>query len=332
MAEKDTKITFSALLESVDGLTDEFKAQAPKIFEEAVAARVEEAKAEVTAELTKSLEESFQAKLAEEVESAKSEAKKEAQKEALEESAQAFTAKIDELTAKNVELEESMKEAQAEADAKYNTLTENLHEVAKQLTEEAMGELGQKLDGWLEYCAHEYVEGHKPTMVQAEEVEIARKFMENIKGLMEGFNMANVEGAQVLKDQIADLEEENKNVYHELSESLARAQALEATIDSMKTTALVEGLKEGMTDTDKERFQVVVEALDLPFDQFETKAKELAESFKTAEPEVKVEDPKPTIVTESKVVETKQPEAKPKQEAIDADVAWVLASLQRHNA
>ena len=328
MAEKDTKITFSALLESVDGLTDEFKAHAPKIFEEAVAARVEEAKAEVTAELTKSLEESFQAKLAEEVESAKSEAKK----EALEESAQAFTAKIDELTAKNVELEESMKEAQAEADAKYNALTENLHEVAKQLTEEAMGELGQKLDGWLEYCAHEYVEGHKPTMVQAEEVEIARKFMENIKGLMEGFNMANVEGAQVLKDQIADLEEENKNVYHELSESLARAQSLEATIDSMKTTALVEGLKEGMTDTDKERFQVVVEALDLPFDQFETKAKELAESFKTAEPEVKVEEPKPTIVTESKVVETKQPEAKPKQEAIDADVAWVLASLQRHNA
>ena len=324
MAEKDTKITFSALLESVDGLTDEFKAQAPKIFEEAVAARVEEAKAEVTAELTKSLEESFQAKLAEEVESAK--------KTALEESAQAFTAKIDELTAKNVELEESMKDAQAEADAKYNALTENLHEVAKQLTEEAMGELGQKLDGWLEYCAHEYIEGHKPTMVQAEEVEIARKFMENIKGLMEDFNMANVEGAQVLKDQIADLEEENKNVYHELSESLARAQALEATIDSMKTTALVEGLKEGMTDTDKERFQVVVEALDLPFDQFEAKAKELAESFKTAEPEVKVEEPKPTIVTESKVVETKQPEAKPKQEAIDADVAWVLASLQRHNA
>lgn len=324
MAEKDTKITFSALLESVDGLTDEFKAQAPKIFEEAVAARVEEAKAEVTAELTKSLEESFQAKLAEEVESAK--------KTALEESAQAFTAKIDELTAKNVELEESMKDAQAEADAKYNALTENLHEVAKQLTEEAMGELGQKLDGWLEYCAHEYIEGHKPTMVQAEEVEIARKFMENIKGLMEDFNMANVEGAQVLKDQIADLEEENKNVYHELSESLARAQALEATIDSMKTNALVEGLKEGMTDTDKERFQVVVEALDLPFDQFEAKAKELAESFKTAEPEVKVEEPKPTIVTESKVVETKQPEAKPKQEAIDADVAWVLASLQRHNA
>lgn len=324
MAEKDTKITFSALLESVDGLTDEFKAQAPKIFEEAVAARVEEAKAEVTAELTKSLEESFQAKLAEEVESAK--------KTALEESAQAFTAKIDELTAKNVELEESMKEALEEADAKYNALTENLHEVAKQLTEEAMGELGQKLDGWLEYCAHEYVEGHKPTMVQAEEVEIARKFMENIKGLMEGFNMAQVEGAQVLKDQIADLEEENKNVYHELSESLARAQALEATIDSMKTTALVEGLKEGMTDTDKERFQVVVEALDLPFDQFETKAKELAESFKTAEPEVKVEEPKPTIVTESKVVETKQPEAEPKPKALDADVAWVLASLQRHNA
>ena len=82
------------------------------VVEEAVAARVEEAKAEVTAELTKSLEESFQAKLAEEVESAKSEAKK----EALEESAQAFTAKIDELTAKNVELEESMKEAQAEAE------------------------------------------------------------------------------------------------------------------------------------------------------------------------------------------------------------------------
>ena len=328
MAEKDNITTFSALLESVDGLTDEFKAQAPKIFEEAVAARVEEAKAEVTAELTKSLEESlkesYQAKLAEEVESAK--------KSALEESAQAFTAKIDELTAKNVELEESMKEAQAEADAKYNALTENLHEVAKQLTEEAMGELGQKLDGWLEYCAHEYVESHKPALVQAEEVEIARKFMDSIKGLMEGFNMAQVEGAQVLKDQIADLEEENKNVYHELSESLARAQSLEATIESMKTNALVESLKEGMTETDKERFQVVVESLDLPFDAFEAKAKELAESFKTAEPEVKVEEPKPTIVTESKVVE-KQPEAEPKKtEALDADVAWVLASLQRHNA
>lgn len=324
MAEKDNITTFSALLESVDGLTDEFKAQAPKIFEEAVAARVEEAKAELTAELTKSLEESYQAKLAEEVESAK--------KSALEESAQAFTAKIDELTAKNVELEESMKEAQAEADAKYNALTENLHEVAKQLTEEAMGELGQKLDGWLEYCAHEYVESHKPALVQAEEVEIARKFMDSIKGLMEGFNMAQVEGAQVLKDQIADLEEENKNVYHELSESLARAQSLEATIESMKTNALVESLKEGMTETDKERFQVVVESLDLPFDAFEAKAKELAESFKTAEPEVKVEEPKPTIVTESKVVE-KQPEAEPKKtEALDADVAWVLASLQRHNA
>lgn len=324
MAEKDNITTFSALLESVDGLTDEFKSQAPKIFEEAVAARVEEAKAELTAELTKSLEESYQAKLAEEVESAK--------KSALEESAQAFTAKIDELTAKNVELEESMKEAQAEADAKYNALTENLHEVAKQLTEEAMGELANKLDGWIEYCAHEYVESHKPALVQAEEVEIARKFMDSIKGLMEGFNMAQVEGAQVLKDQIADLEEENKNVYHELSESLARAQSLEATIDSMKTNALVESLKEGMTETDKERFQVVVESLDLPFDAFEAKAKELAESFKTAEPEVKVEEPKPTIVTESKVVE-KQPEAEPKKtEALDADVAWVLASLQRHNA
>ena len=324
MAEKDNITTFSALLESVDGLTDEFKAQAPKIFEEAVAARVEEAKAELTAELTKSWEESYQAKLAEEVESAK--------KSALEESAQAFTAKIDELTAKNVELEESMKEAQAEADAKYNALTENLHEVAKQLTEEAMGELANKLDGWIEYCAHEYVESHKPALVQAEEVEIARKFMDSIKGLMEGFNMAQVEGAQVLKDQIADLEEENKNVYHELSESLARAQSLEATIDSMKTNALVESLKEGMTETDKERFQVVVESLDLPFDAFEAKAKELAESFKTAEPEVKVEEPKPTIVTESKVVE-KQPEAEPKKtEALDADVAWVLASLQRHNA
>ena len=176
------------------------------------------------------------------------------------------------------------------------------------------------------------MESHKPALVQAEEVEIARKFMDSIKGLMEGFNMAQVEGAQVLKDQIADLEEENKNVYHELSESLARAQSLEATIESMKTNALVESLKEGMTETDKERFQVVVESLDLPFDAFEAKAKELAESFKTAEPEVKVEEPKPTIVTESKVVE-KQPEAEPKKtEALDADVAWVLASLQRHNA
>lgn len=318
--EKDTR--FSALLESVDGLTDEFKAEAPKIFEEAVAARVAEATAEATKSLEESLKASFQAQLAEEVETAK--------KAALEESAQAFTAKIDELTAKNVELEESMKDALEEADAKYTALSENVHEIAKQLTEEALGELSHKLDGWLEYCAHEYVEAHKPTLVQAEEVEIARKFMESIKSLMEGFNMANVEGAQVLKDQIAELEEENKNVYHELSESLARAQSLEATIEAMKTSKIVEDLKEGMTDSDKERFQTVVEALDLPLDQFTAKATELAESFKTPK-EPTVETPKVTIVTESKVVE-KQPEAEPKPKVLDADVAWVLASLQRHNA
>lgn len=309
MAEKDIQTPFSALLESVDGLTDEFKEKAPQLFEEAVAQRV----AEETAK--------FEAKLAEEVNNAK--------KITLDESAKAFGEQIDALTAKNVELEEALKVQAEEAEEKLHTLTENVHELAKDMTKTAMAELEQQVAGWADYCADEFIRNHQTELVQAEEVKIAHGFMNSIKAMMESFNMAQVEGAQALKDEIKALEEENQNVYHELSESIARANTLEAKMESMKTQAFVESLKEGMTDTDKDRFQVVVESLDLPFDEFKVKAQELAETFKTPEPQ-KVEEPKQVVVTESTVVVEKPQSEVKTEETIPADVAWVLQALRRN--
>lgn len=311
---------FKQLLESAEGLTEEFKSAAAPLFEEAVKEMVDHEK--------QKLEENFK------------EAIEEKTKEIQESVKQSYIDELKEAADKIAEFELTISENEQLYNDQLKMIGEQVETLAAEKSKEAEEALSEKVDEYLGYCVEQFFEEHKEEVLKARESHIAEHFMAGIKSMFETFNMTEPTAEKMYEDKIsaleAKLEEQAKNTdeaYTKLAEELQRGMDFKLQIEQLEKEKIVRDITESMTDTQKERFAIVLESIDVPFAEYESKVRALAEEFATEESQVKVKPVIETvnIVSDSKPIVEEQKEEKKVvvEEHVDPMVAYFAAALNK---
>jgi hypothetical protein len=174
--------------------------------------------------------------------------------------------------------------------------TEKANEIAGSLEEEfatkleesvteAMEEIVENLDNYLDYIVSEWMEENAVAIESGIKVQMAESFMEGLKEL---FYEHNVEIDEETVDIVADLEEEIASLKEEVNKTINANIELSEAVEQLKAAQIFEELSEGLTTTQKERFRVLSEKLDVSdLDAYASDLGTLKESFfKSAAPVV----------------------------------------------
>lgn len=180
------------------------------------------------------------------------------------------------------------------ATAKAAEITEALEEqFAKELEEsitEAMDEVVENLDNYLDYVVGEWMEENAVAIEAGIKVQMAESLMDGLKEL---FYEHNVDIDEETIDVVADLEEEIASLKEEVNKAINVNIELSEALSSLSADKIFEELSEDLTTTQKERFRVLSEKLDCSdLNEYATDLSTLKESFFKA---------KDTVLTESVV-------------------------------
>jgi hypothetical protein len=165
--------------------------------------------------------------------------------------------------------------------AKANEITASLEEeFAVQLEEsvnEAMEEIVENLDNYLDYIVSEWMEENAVAIESGIKVQMAESFMEGLKGL---FYEHNVEIDEETIDIVADLEEEIASLKEEVNKTINANIELSEAVEMLQAEKIFEELSEGLTTSQKERFRVLSEKLDVSdINSYSSDLSTLKESF-----------------------------------------------------
>lgn len=165
--------------------------------------------------------------------------------------------------------------------AKANEIAESLEEeFAVRLEEsvnEAMEEIVENLDNYLDYIVSEWMEENAVAIESGIKVQMAESFMEGLKGL---FYEHNVEIDEETIDIVADLEEEIASLKEEVNKTINANIELSEAVEMLQAEKIFEELSEGLTTSQKERFRVLSEKLDVnDLDSYSSDLSTLKESF-----------------------------------------------------
>lgn len=211
------------------------------------------------------------------------------------------------------------------ATEKANEITEALEEEfsvrLEESVNEAMEEIVENLDNYLDYIVSEWMEENAVAIESGIKVQMAESFMEGLKEL---FYEHNVEIDEETIDVVADLEEEIAALKEEVNKAINANIELSEAVESLQAEKIFEELSEGLTTSQKERFRVLSEKLDVS--DLETYASDLStlkESFfKTKAP----------MITESAAVDNEEneiilEETAPKKVSAYDSVNAIVAAL-----
>jgi hypothetical protein len=167
------------------------------------------------------------------------------------------------------------------ATAKAAEITESLEEEFAQRLEEsvneAMEEIVENLDNYLDYIVSEWMEENAIAIESGIKVQMAESFMEGLKEL---FYEHNVEIDDETIDVVADLEEEIASLKEEVNKAINANIELSEAVEALQAEKIFEELSEGLTTSQKERFRVLSEKLDLSdLDAYASDLSTLKESF-----------------------------------------------------
>lgn len=167
------------------------------------------------------------------------------------------------------------------ATAKANEITESLEEEfsarLEESVNEAMEEIVENLDNYLDYIVSEWMEENAVAIESGIKVQMAESFMEGLKEL---FYEHNVEIDDETIDVVADLEEEIASLKEEVNKAINANIELSEAVESLQAEKIFEELSEGLTTSQKERFRVLSEKIDVSdLDSYESDLSTLKESF-----------------------------------------------------
>ena len=167
------------------------------------------------------------------------------------------------------------------ATVKANEIAESLEEeFAVQLEEsvnEAMEEIVENLDNYLDYIVSEWMEENSVAIESGIKVQMAESFMDGLKEL---FYEHNVEIDDETIDIVADLEEEIASLKEEVNKTINANIELSEAVESLQAVRIFEELSEGLTTSQKERFRILSEKLDVTdMDSYSSDLSTLKESF-----------------------------------------------------
>lgn len=330
---------FAQLLESSEGLTEQFKTSASQLFEQAVETRVnEEVEKRVSAAVEQAINEQLEQhldqqkkELAEQVATAaEGFVNEEVEKRAAEirESVTAeFTEKFNELIEQKEQIQAECDELKAKHEEEREVVEEAAQAYAADLAAEKVVELREKLASYADYVAEQYVADHHDDVVAESKVWLADGILESVRNLFAQYGIGAEEADESYANQIAKLTEERDNAYAELAEAVEAKFEIEKQLTESKKADAFEELTEGLAETDKARVKALMEGDASSFDTFKARVKTLAETFiQSGEKETAPAVSTVNVVTESFPAIKEEPK-QVINEHVDPDVDYIARML-----
>jgi len=216
----------------------------------------------------------------------------------------------------------------AKLDEQYATMLQEANEVFNQKLEEAVEEIHSELveqdDQYLNYVVAEWVTDNKLAIETGLRADVTESFLTGLKSLFEEHYVdIPAEKTDVVESLALRVEE----LEAKLNEATDKNITLSKSLDEVNVKVVSEELSIGLTETQKDKFKNLLEAIDFTnADEYKRKASILKETYFSAKSEAKVETDQ--LLTEE--VE----EATPAKKSISSDpqvsaYAAALSKFQR---
>ena len=319
---------FAQLLESSEGLTEQFKSEASKMFESAVDAKVETMLAEQLEQHREAIAEEMANHHAELLEE-----QIEEQKKVIAESIKGeYLAEMEKMSEKIAELEGEIEEEKEKCEQTEKEHEEKLNEAAAQLASEKLDELTDRLVSYADYIAEQYVESHEQQIEESAKVFLAEGILDSVRSTFAKFGFAPVEAHEHFESKLAEISRERDDAFAQLAEAVEAKFDLEHQIEESKKATALAVISEGMSDTERSKLVELMEGDTGSVEQFSERARILAESLRELGDDaldLGVEN----IITESVPEEpAEKPVEKKIEESVDPDVAFFLAALEANKS
>lgn len=319
---------FAQLLESSEGLTEQFKSEASKMFESAVDAKVETMLAEQIEQQREVIAEEIAKHHAELLEE-----QIEEQKKVIAESIKGeYLGEMEKMSEKITELEGEIEEEKEKCEQAEKEHEEKLNEAAAQLASEKLDELTDRLVSYADYIAEQYVESHEQQIEESAKVFLAEGILDSVRSTFAKFGFAPVEAHEHFESKLAEISRERDDAFAQLAEAVEAKFDLEHQIEESKKATALAVISEGMSDAERSKLVELMEGDTGSVEQFSERARILAESLRELGDDaldLGVEN----IITESVPEEpAEKPVEKKIEESVDPDVAFFLAALEANKS
>lgn len=157
------------------------------------------------------------------------------------------------------------------------TIQEAADAKVEELVEAKSVELEGTVSKYLDYVITEWMEENKLAVANGLQLEMATKFFDGMKAL---FVENNVEVPEGKEDLVASHEATIDDLQEKLNAKSAQVIELGSQLDESKRADIVAAAAEGLTDTQKEKFDDLVEGIEFgDKDTFATKVQTIRESY-----------------------------------------------------
>lgn len=137
--------------------------------------------------------------------------------------------------------------------------------------------LVEKVDGYLDYIVEQWIEQNEIALEEGMKSEILEDFIGGLKNL---FEEHYIDIPEEKYDIVGELQEQVQGLTEKLDEQVASNVKLNTALNEFQSKVIVEQIAEGLVDTDKEKFQTLVEELEFDdLDTFAKKVKIIRESY-----------------------------------------------------
>jgi DNA repair exonuclease SbcCD ATPase subunit len=324
---------FVNLLESSEGLTEQFKTSASQLFEQAVDTKVEsiinerleEQKKELAEEAATYTHEYTAGKIQEALETQKQELAEEAAEfvrtysdtkvtEAVDALKEEYSVRLDEVIAEKMDLQEQLEKLDERFEDAVN------YEAAK-LAESEVKDMREKLAAYTDYVAEQFVNEHRDMIVNESKVWMAEGIMESVRNLFAEYGIGAEEADQCYESKIAKLTKERDEAYEQLAEAVEAKFDAERKLEESARKDAFDELTASCTEIDRQRIAKLMEDDSSSLDQYREKVKTLAESMVTSV--------KPVVGSPVNVVSSTAPKAPVEEKTIAEDVDPEVAYLAK---
>lgn len=198
-------------------------------------------------------------------------------------------------------------------------LEESFEEQLDESIDEIKNEMVENIDNYLNYAVAEWIAENKLAVENNIRTQVAESFLSGLKGLFEDHYVDIPEDqVDVVESMAAKIEELEAMV----NETTDKNIELSKVVSEKEVREISDSLSEGLTDTQKDKFTKLVEAVDYSnVNEFQKKASIIKETYFTGKSETRVAVPDQLL---SEGVD--EPERTP---YLEPDMAMYVSSLSK---
>jgi len=197
-------------------------------------------------------------------------------------------------------------------------LEENYEKKLDESVEAIKNEMVENVDNYLNYAVAEWIAENKLAIQSGIRTQVAESFLVGLKDLFDE-HYVNIPEDQ--EDVVESLATKIQELEAQINETTEKNIELSKIVNSKEVKEITDGLAEGMTDTQKDKFAKLIEAVDFSSsEEFRKKASIIKETYFSGKPEVKVVEDR--LLSEEVEEPAKSPSLQP-------DMAAYVSSLSR---